>query len=199
MRNPLSIIILILWFLLGLAYCNASNDCCNDNSNDIETAAISESSQEVVGDANSTDISGNNDESANNSSATGISADSLTKIRNSIISKLNSNQLLEITGLYSPDEVNNTEFENLGLSRANDIRKLYPDLPDEKFRLSSKMIDGYQFDSKNPFGGAEFNYRVNTDKIKEIDQKTLIYFPQNSKDKLNNEEVKSYQNNIITN
>jgi outer membrane protein OmpA-like peptidoglycan-associated protein len=193
MRNPLSIIILLLWFLLGLAYCNASKDCC---SGDLENNSAIDSSQTATG---ALANQGLDDSNTNNttSSNTVLSADSLSNLRGNIISKLNPNQLLEITGYYSPDEVNNTSFENLGLARASEIRKLYPELPDDRVRLSSKMIDGYKYDPNNPYANCDYNYRVNTDKIKEIDQKTLIYFPQNSVDKLNDAEVEAYLDDVV--
>lgn len=189
MRNPLSIFILILWFLLGLAYCNSSKKCCDIVTTDKTTAVVADTIQTkkvVLGPL-----------VFNWGDSTAITGDGWANYKQEILSKLHDNQILEITGYYSADEVNNTSFENLGLARANAIRQLFPELPDERFRLSSKLVDANQLDKSNPFAAAEFNYRVNTDNIKEIDQRTLIYFPFSSTNKLNDGEVEAYLDDVV--
>lgn len=48
---------------------------------------------------------------------------------------------LEIIGMYDVDEVNNTEYENLGMARAASIRALFPELLDQQLSLKSEVTD----------------------------------------------------------
>ncbi|HPK10749.1 MAG TPA: OmpA family protein [Saprospiraceae bacterium] len=187
MRVSLAIIILILWILLGFGYCFTSKNCCEKP---VE-AAVSKVEEPVVKAVEFGPLVFNWGDSM------AITNDKWPAFKASVLAKLQDNQLLEITGYYSSDEVNNTKYENLGLARAHAIRALFPELPDDRFRLSSKLVDSRTLDKSNPFEAARFDYRVNTEKIKEIDQKTIIYFPFNSTNKLNDAEVETYLNSVV--
>lgn len=201
MKNPLSILILLLWFLVGWWYYHCSNTTCNTASK--ETGAVEQAKENSAAaaatatGAAATDLSTKKRgdlifDWANEKAITG---EGWSKRKSEIMANLNENQLLEITGLYRSDEKNNTSFANLGLARANEVRKLFAELPDERVRLLGKLTEsGTEQDA--PFGSAEFNYRVNTENIKEIDGKTTIYFPFNSTRKLDSREVESYLNDV---
>ena len=48
----------------------------------------------------------------------------------------------------------------------------------------------------NPFEGCYFGNKVNTENVKEVEDKTMIYFPFNSTNKLNSEEVETYLKDV---
>lgn len=126
-----------------------------------------------------------------------ITGDGWDAKRQAILDGLNADEILEITGQYRADEVNNTTFENLGLARANDVANLFkPPLTDDRIRLRSTLVKGDAADKTSLFKSVEFNNRKNTKAIKEIDDKTLIYFPFNSVNKLKNAEVEAYLNDV---
>jgi outer membrane protein OmpA-like peptidoglycan-associated protein len=131
------------------------------------------------------------------SSGEAITNDNWPARKSEILASLQENQLLEITGLYGPNEVNNTVFDNLGLARANAARQLFTDLPDEKFSLLARMVND-SLDMVNPFASCDINARINTENVKEIEDKTLIYFPFNSTNKLNSTEVENYLNDVAS-
>ncbi len=126
-----------------------------------------------------------------------ITGDGWDAQRNAILSKLKADEILEITGDYRADEDNNTSFKNLGEARASEVAKLFkPPLTDERIRLTGRMVPGADSDKSSPFKSASFEYRKNTEAIKEIDDKTLIYFPFNSVDKLKDAEVEAYLDDV---
>lgn len=112
-------------------------------------------------------------------------------LRDSVFTGLKENQLIQITGLYRKEEKKIKDFENLGLARANEIYNKFG-FEEDKARVSSKLLplDGLSKDCL--LNGIEFRYVMNTSKIKEIDERTLIYFPFNSTQKLNDKEVEEY-------
>ncbi len=198
MRNLLISLILIVWFLLGFAYCKFSDTCCNTDTEKKESVkseqvvpALETPVKEVKAPLEPLTY--------NWSDSTAFTNEGWAKYKQDILSSLKENQILEITGHYSAEEENNTSFENLGLARAHAARSLFTDLPDDRFRLLSKLVDSENLDKSNPFVSTEFNNRINTDKIKEIDQKTIIYFPYNSTNKLNDKEVESYLDDVADN
>jgi outer membrane protein OmpA-like peptidoglycan-associated protein len=60
------------------------------------------------------------------SSADPITSEAFTEFRDSIEGVFDRSPaaVVEITGLYDPQEINNSEFENLGLARAQNIKQL---------------------------------------------------------------------------
>ncbi|HEB62398.1 MAG TPA: hypothetical protein ENI82_04515, partial [Bacteroidetes bacterium] len=60
--------------------------------------------------------------------------------KESILGRMKADNILEITGKYYKDEVNDSDFENLGLARAYEIRKLFLDkIPKNKIRLTGSL------------------------------------------------------------
>ena len=106
-------------------------------------------------------------------------------------------EYLEITGLYRSDETNSSTFENLGLSRANETKSLFsPPVSDDFIVLKSKLVDDNVNKDKR-FASADIRRYVVSDAIDEsIPDKTIIRFPFNSTDKLNDSGVESYLNKV---
>ena len=188
MRNLLAAIFLIAWLILGWFYHQCSKECDGSATTTTESivppatdpAAVSAASGPLM---------------YRYSSGDAITNEGWSARKQDILTSLGADKLLEITGLYGEAEVNNTKFENLGLARADAARKLFPEIPDERVRLLSRMMASAP-DENNPFEACEFEFRVNNENVKEIADKTLIYFPFNSTNKLNDEQVETYLNDV---
>lgn len=182
MRNLLFYLICLAWLLLGWWCYQNSKTCCDSKaSTTVPTETVKDVGPLVY----------------RYSSGDAITNDKWPTRKSEILSSLQDNQLLEITGLYGADEANNTTFDDLGLARANAARQLFADIPEERIRLLSRLVTD-SLDMENPFASCEFNARINTENVKEIEDKTLIYFPFNSTNKLNSTEVENYLNDVAT-
>jgi len=115
--------------------------------------------------------------------------------RDSLINKLGEDDLLQIKGLYYEDEFYEGEG-NLGLARAKNVLKLFDNIAADRIRIAGQSKgDSCLRDEINNM--ITFRFLKNTTKIKEIDDRTLIYFPINSVDKLADAEVESYLDEVF--
>ncbi len=115
--------------------------------------------------------------------------------RDSIIGTLGDSDKLEIVGLYTKDEKNNSSFDNMGLARADATKKLFAGyLPDDRIILEARVVD--QLDKEHPFAAAEFHGRRVSKAIVETKDEVVIYFPLNSSSKLNSTEIEQYLDEV---
>lgn len=198
MRLILSLIAFILWLLFGFYFMKSCFDTqfgCGtdgtigavvDEKKDDKATAISNISKKVTGPL-----------LFNWNKADAITGDGWDARRQSLINGLKDGEILEITGQYRADEAKPANFENLGMARANEIAKLFkPPLTDDRIRLRGQLAKGEDADKLNMFKSAAFRNLKNTNAIKEIDDRTLIYFPYRSIDKLKDREVEAYLNDV---
>jgi len=126
-------------------------------------------------------------------SALAVTNDLWPAQKNQIISGNSDNKILRIDAPFFKEETNNTTFENLGLARADAIKQLLVDtIPSEKIEIGSKLADFYDDASSQPFGGTVLSWDTRNENIQEIESKTLIYFPYNSTDKIDNSNISNY-------
>lgn len=111
--------------------------------------------------------------------------------KSSLLDKMEETSKIRINGLYHDKEENQSEYDNLGMARAVALSKLIG-LDESKFQLDADSLFNlkYSFDCKIP--GANIRLVTVSEKIKEIDDKILIYFPVNSVNKLADDEVEEY-------
>ncbi len=109
-------------------------------------------------------------------------------------------KILQIVGPYFKDEVNSTSYENIGLARADAVRKILSDsIPMERMEIDSKLINPINDMKTKPFGGTVLNWAVRNENIQEVDNKALIYFPYNSTKKLENANINNYLASVAEN
>ena len=136
--------------------------------------------------------------SFNWSDQTPIISDGFDKYQSDIVDLLEDDKDLEITGYYFSDEVIPDGFENMGMARADELRKMFKDfIGEDRIIINSKLIDDIDGNESNPFEAAEFNWvsrsRVNETTIREFDVNNItINFPFNSSDKEDNKEMDDY-------
>lgn len=197
MRLIIIAILAILWLLFGIFYVKPcfETDCgCKttkteetvDTKKDATSDAVTPTTSKVTGPI----LFNWNKEGA-------VTGDGWNARRQAILDGLKADEILEITGQYRADEVNSTTFDNLGMARANDVANLLkPPLTDDRIRLKGQLVNANESDKTSLFKSVAFRNLKNTNAIKEIDDKTLIYFPFNSVDKLKDAEVESYLDDV---
>jgi len=186
------ILIVILWVLLLIFYWICKNNCCGDNVNKDDPPVIGEVKKVVP--IKSKEIKKLTPISFKCSDDVPSTDAKWVTFRDSLLNNLNDDSQLEIRGLYFDDESSSGD-DNLGLARAKNVLKLFDNLNSEKVKtVGGRKGDNCLQDELNNL--IAFRYLKNTKKIKEIDDRTLIYFPFNSTNKLADVEVEKYLDDV---
>ena len=202
MRALLIALIVAVQLLLGWCYWNDAKDCCGDTAKTTKVseitskaapaaAAVTAAAATVVAKKVSGPLS------FNWSDGKTITDTTWPNRKKSILDGLTKDQKLEITGLYRSDEKNNSQFDNLGIARANETRKLFSELSDDRVILLSKQVND-DVNQSGSFASASFANRTVNKSIKETANGTQIYFPYNSTNKLNDGAIEKYLNDVAT-
>lgn len=203
MRNLVLALSLFMMILLGWFLYQHSSECCSDGIDDSNMGIIPDS-PDSLDDSSSEEVSDAAGSSRmsdylmfNWSNEEPVLRDDWDTRENQIINGLAEGEFLEVTGHYRPDETNNTAFENLGLARANKIKDLIsPPIPNDRITLKSKLVSA-DVDRNNLFTSAEIrNYVKSANLDTSIPDRTIIRFPYNSDDKLDESEVEDYLNKV---
>lgn len=198
MRLIITIALAILWLLFGIFCVKPCYDLvhnCNDNSKGSETLENTEGNNPADLAATTKEVTGPILFNWNKEGP--LINEGWDARRQAILDQLSDNEILEITGKYRADEENTTTFENLGLARAQEVAKLFkPPLTDDRMRLRGQLVNAQEGEKTSPFKSVEFRNLINTETIKEIDDKTVIRFPFNSVDKLNSADIEAYLNDV---
>lgn len=191
MRSFLIFLVIVLWCLLGIWFWQLSKKCCNEDSSNLEQSSITKQEESQKVEVKEALKSG--PLLFNWSDKTPILGDGWQDLRNSVMSQVTDTNHLLITGQYRKDESNNTTFENLGIARADSVRKvMFPNINLEQVQLAGSLIGEGVADRTSRFESASFSYVRNTVNVKQIADRTMIYFPYNSNQKLNAADVDSY-------
>ena len=188
MRTPLSILFFLLWLLLAYFYWNSYNECCLDEKISLTPEVLPAAEPPIDEAKPSFSLAFNSD------SQDPLLGDKWEQLKLALMDSLNDEVKLEIKGLYQPNEINNSEYENLGIARANEIRRLIPEIPDDQILLTSSQIQNDSMGS--PFNAFEFSYKMNTEEIKEIEDKTRIYFGFQSAKNIINKSIENYLDDV---
>ena len=180
MRILLIALLVLMWLILGWLFYKDYQKCCLPKDVVPEAALSGVKSGPILFNWGSSDP---------------VLGDGWPRMRDSLAALATDTTALEITGYYCNNAIPE-ETEKLGLSRAADTRKLFPEIQDERIILLAKGRDCDSSNQSSLFESVEFNIRKRTEVIKEIDDRTLIYFPTNSTQKLNSTEVETYLNDV---
>jgi len=180
MRSLLIALLLLLWLILGWLYYQDYNKCCNGMMEEPSTPVISEKSGPIL---------------FNWGKSIPILGEGWPRMRDSLALFAKDNSSLEIAGWFCKDALPE-ENDSTGMLRAIETRKLFPEIPDDRIILLSKGIDCDSTMRTSMFESVSFNLRQRTENIKEIDDRTLIYFPPNSTQKLRDNEVEPYLDDV---
>ena len=184
-------LIFIIWLILGIFYWKCHNECCNRSTIKTEEKTIISAIDPLPAKIKKlTPIRFNCSDSSPHTET------KWEKFKDSLIVNLTDDDVLEINGYYFSDESYSGTI-NLGYERAQNVLNLLTDLPSERTRINSKSKgDSCIHAELNNL--ITFRYARNTAKIKEIEDKTIIYFPYGSTKKLDDAEVESYLDEVIS-
>ena len=190
MRNLLIPLVILVWIILGWKMCNDYTACCGE-----EIAVVAETPPPVL--VTDTDQADETPKSCpemvcfDKSDCNPIFSDSWVSYRDSIVNAIGTNQKLVITGYSNPSETNNSTFENLGLCRADTIRRaLLPYLESKATEIAGQLRVG-QGSSIEGYSGERISFKIISEGA-DVNSSTLIYFPFNSTDKLADSSVETY-------
>ncbi len=112
----------------------------------------------------------------------------------SLSAQVGEGQILEITGHYYADEDNPTEYADLGLARAEQIKALLSDMVDpHKLRVRSAMQDGQA--EGDTVGAVSFRIKdvdIHQAEVFSLGDRKVILFPYGAADKAPNPVIDSY-------
>lgn len=179
MREFLIALLVLLWFILGWLYYNDYQNCCNQATSDPNANQAKPSGPILF----------------NWNDQRTLLGEGWPKMKDSLALFASDSTSLEIVGFYcvSPSP---GEADSIGLARARSTRMLFENIPDAQVILLSKGVDCDSINRTTSFESVSFSRRINTKVVKEIDDRTLIYFPFNSTKKLNNSEVEAYLDKV---
>ena len=132
------------------------------------------------------------------SNATAYANEGFAEYKMNILKEKDGTNMLEIVGLYTEDEENTSTFANMGLARANEVKKLFlGDLPEERIRLSARKVpkptnadDGY-------FASTDFNWLPGeAQSVETFADRAVIRFPFNSVKKDVDSRVDQYLDDL---
>ncbi len=190
MRNILIVLVVILWIIVGVWFYQISKKCCNDQSSVEKTeeqiAPVVEEAAEITGPL-----------LYNWSDKSPIFGDGWNAMKNDLRSRVNESNHLLITGYYDSDETNETSFDNLGLARADSLRRSeFADVPEDQVRLAAEQRTVQESNRNGLYESAKFDVLRQTKNIKQTANSTTIYFPYNSAKELNAGDVRQYLDEV---
>ena len=189
MRYVITAFAITSWLVLGYVFYTSSQECCTDNSAGPETALGVVPVEDTVEKKGPLLF--------NWSESDPSTSDVWATYRDSIISGIDDNEVLEIIGQYRSDEINDSDSSSIGLARAAAVAKMFsPPLAQSRIHLKDELVDDAAGMS-DAFESIRFHTKVFTDKVKEMEDYTVIYFPYNSTAQLDDAEVSAYLDKIV--
>lgn len=118
--------------------------------------------------------------------------------RDSIVNSLQEGQMVEIIGEYFDRENNVMASGDLGLLRAVKTKKLFQETIDEsRLKVRSKSIPERDSVEFQPFEALGVHIIFYNELIKEMDEKTLIYFAYGVEDQIHNQWLETYSDHLV--
>ena len=179
MRLLFILLILSLQALLGWLYYADQSSCCNQKEAGYTSLAIQEYPL-----------------SFNWSSPEPVTSKRWQSVKDSLLPLVSEKNKLEITAWYCIEENEKTNPDSLGLRRVNAIRSLFPEVDDQNILLVTREVRCDSINKNAPFEAAGFAIRTITKNITETENETTIYFPGNSIQKTNADDVENYLDNV---
>jgi len=113
-----------------------------------------------------------------------------------ISSNLKEGEVVQIKGRYFSDEVNETDYENLGQARAENVKELLSEMMEpQNIRIVSELVEGNEVDFKGEFESVGFDVvkiDINKAEVLKLKDKVVILFPDGSMEKESNSTIDEY-------
>lgn len=124
--------------------------------------------------------------------------DKFVELKDRLMAGIVGDRVLEITGLYHPDEENNSSYENLGWARAHAVKNLLAEhLDTSRVVLAARSLTA-QPERMEGFEAVDFSFPVRSEFVQEYNQRILIYFPFNSTEEQLDPSIISYLQDLVT-
>ncbi len=199
MRNIGIPILVLLWLLIGWKMCEQQDTCCADD----ETTSVVEKAPEVVATtAVASGISAILDKCPDTPICFARNSDEprfgtgFASLRDSLITQVANGQRLRIIGTYGPTEKYEGEFANLGLARAEAVKAEIAKIFDPNRIETSAQLTVGQGAFTDGISTDRVRFDVIGEEAKAISNSTLIYFPFNSTNKLDDSDVEAYLDSV---
>lgn len=176
----------LLWILLGVVYYFAQQNCCVGNAEALGAATVPITKPLSIKMA--TPISFNCQEDTPNLN------DDWNQYRDSIISIIGDDRILEIKTYEFKDERGEQEGD-LAVARGTNVRQLFTDLPENKVRFNTGVFEDDCI-KKRMYELVELRALRNSKKVKETADGALIYFQSNSTEKIADQDIENYLNDV---
>jgi outer membrane protein OmpA-like peptidoglycan-associated protein len=183
MRAFLMAFLFLLWLILGYQFYNDHQRCCESEIGHASPLSTPQHTAPIL--------------FAYNSSVP-ILGPSWPALRDSLVLLVSDSTSLEITAWYCAN-LTPPETEIIALARAGAIKKMFNGIPAEQCIIVTKRVVCDSARMAENEVAASLAIRMQTENIKEEDDKTLIYFPFNSTKKLDNESIELYLTKIAQN
>ncbi len=186
MRNIGFIILGILWLLIGYKMCTDQERCCNTADAVIEQPTPAAPAVVAKKECPRRSICFD----ANDCQA--YYGEDFEGLRDSLAALLTEGKRLLITGIYSTDETYSGEYQNLGICRAETVKqRLLSAIGADKIDISSEQSVGVALTPPD-----KIRFGVSTVVRNDIPESTQIYFPFNSTNKLDDNNVETYLDKV---
>ena len=128
------------------------------------------------------------------SDATGFTNEGYAELKSDILSGAGDNNKLEIVGNYYEGEDNTSDFEDLGLARANQVKELLlADIPEDRIQISSQKLGAPDKALEGYFESANFNWlEGERGPVEILADRAIIRFPYNSVQKEVDPKIDAY-------
>lgn len=189
MRNLLILVVLLLWALLGYKMCTDWKECCADNiGSEVSTEGPAASSADEVVAATCPDVP----ICFLSNSCEGSFGSRFNAIIDSVIAGVGTGQKLRIIGIYNSAESNSSGFADLGLCRADAVRKaIGARLADDRIELGAQRAVG-QSGNDTGFSTDLIRFDIVGEEEAPLATGTLIYFPFASTSQIRDPAVEAY-------
>lgn len=192
MSTPLKVLIMLaLWLLYTLiAFKGCIEPCCSDGVAD-ETAVVvpEEEKDSVAVKRYPIDFQWGD--------ATAFKNEGFDAYRTQLLAEQQEKDVLQITGYYYDGEAAPAGFENMGLARAAAIRKMFPEVPDDRIVLRARKKDGGEELRKVYLEAYDMAWAdppavARDTSVQVLDDRIIIRFPYNSTTKIADPAVDEY-------
>ena len=194
-------ILILLWLLLGLSYYLMANHCREAGRPDTSAIEHAQAQALPTSKAKSSELPCPTigPFAFKRSSAELIKTAQWESYKDSLLALLQKDKKIQIIGLQMEGESDagsvaaskSAAEEELAMSRARVLSEALG-LTEERLQIYTSNTGKADFKTDCLIPGARVKMVTVTEKIKEVQDRTLIYFPYNSTKKLNDQEVEAY-------
>ncbi len=189
MRNVGVIVVLILWAWLGLKMCNDYAACCSDDAVGTENNAAVPIISKVATCKDGLVCFADN-------SCEATYSESFEQFRDSLMALVSEGKQLRITGIYDSKEKYEGEADNLGYCRAEALGSKFTSLSNNQISTAGQLTMGRKVGIADRYSFEVID--ISADQSSNVSSATLIYFPYNSTNKLADNEIEIYLNEVAT-